>query len=104
MTDRRHGPGRSSTLTASTTTATASAATIARRWSSTGTATGSAGGIRFGASVRNYKDEQITRYAGDFLDVELDASGTMLAIPIRPYRQVNRALYSSFYVGCALTR
>ena len=57
--------------------------------------------IRFGASMRNYKDDLTTRYAGDFLDIELDADGTTLAIPIRPFHQVNRALYSSLYVGDA---
>ena len=57
--------------------------------------------VRFGASMRNYKDDQTTRYAGDFLDIQLDAAGTTLAIPIRPYHQVNRAVYSSLYVGDA---
>jgi Carboxypeptidase regulatory-like domain/TonB-dependent Receptor Plug Domain len=57
--------------------------------------------IRFGASMRNYKDDLITRYAGDFLDIQLDAAGTTLAIPIRPYHQVNRAVYSSLYAGDA---
>jgi hypothetical protein len=59
--------------------------------------------VRFGASLRNYKDDQITRYAGDFLDVQLDPDGTTLAIPIRPYHQVNRALYTSLYVGDTLS-
>ena len=59
--------------------------------------------IRFGASLRHYKDDQITRYAGDFLDFELDPSGFTEAIAIRPYRQVNRAVYSSVYAGDTFT-
>ena len=55
--------------------------------------------VRFGASMRSYTDENQTRYAGDFLAVQLNAAGTTLAIPIRPYHQINKALYSSFYVG-----
>jgi hypothetical protein len=59
--------------------------------------------VRFGASMRNYKDDLVTRYAGDFLDIQIDAAGTTLAIPIRPYHQVNRAVYSSLYVGDTLS-
>ncbi|HYT69578.1 MAG TPA: TonB-dependent receptor [Vicinamibacterales bacterium] len=59
--------------------------------------------VRFGTSVRNYTDDTILRYAGDFLDVEIDPNGTTIAIPIRPYHQVNRALYTSAYVGDTLT-
>ena len=59
--------------------------------------------IRFGASARHYTDDQITRYAGDFLDIQLDPDGTTLAIPIRPYHQVNRAMYTSLYIGDTLT-
>jgi hypothetical protein len=59
--------------------------------------------LRFGASARHYTDDQTTRYAGDFLAVQLDPDGTTLAIPIRPYRQVNRALYTSLYLGDTLT-
>lgn len=59
--------------------------------------------VRFGASFRNYTDDQTTRYAGDFLDVEIDPNGTTIAIPIRPYHQVNRALYTSAYVGDTIT-
>jgi hypothetical protein len=59
--------------------------------------------LRLGASARHYTDDQTTRYAGDFLDVQLDANGTTLAIPIRPYRQVNRAFYTSLYAGDTLT-
>jgi hypothetical protein len=59
--------------------------------------------VRFGASVRRYTDDQTVRYAGDFLDIQLDAAGTTLAIPIRPYHQVNRAVYTSFYVGDTVT-
>jgi len=55
--------------------------------------------VRFGASYRNYTDDTVQRYAGDFLDIELDPDGTTLAIPIRPYHQINRALYTSMYVG-----
>ena len=55
--------------------------------------------VRFGASMRSYTDENQTRYAGDFLNVELDPDGTTIAIPIRPFHQINKALYSSFYVG-----
>src|SRR3954447_3591998 len=55
--------------------------------------------VRFGASMRNYKDDNQTRYAGDFLNIELDPDGTTLAIPIRPYHQINQARYSSFYAG-----
>jgi hypothetical protein len=58
--------------------------------------------IRFGASARHYTDDQTTRYAGDVLAVQLDPDGTTLAIPIRPYRQVNRAMYTSLYVGDTL--
>jgi hypothetical protein len=58
--------------------------------------------VRFGASVRSYKDENITRYAGDFQDVQISAT-TTIAIPIRPYHQVNRALYSSLYAGDTLS-
>jgi hypothetical protein len=59
--------------------------------------------LRFGASARRYTDDLTTRYAGDFLAVQLDPDGTTLAIPIRPYHQVNRAFYSSLYVGDTLT-
>ncbi len=59
--------------------------------------------IKFGASVRRYTDDTVLRYAGDFLDVELNAAGTTIAIPVRPYHQVNHALYSSFYVGDTLS-
>ncbi len=59
--------------------------------------------VRFGASVRDYTDDTVTRYAGDFLDIEIDPDGTTIAIPIRPYHQVNRALYTSAYVGDTLT-
>jgi hypothetical protein len=55
--------------------------------------------VRFGGSVRHYTDDNVTRYAGDFLDIELDPDGTTIAIPIRPYHQINRALYSSLYAG-----
>ena len=55
--------------------------------------------IRFGASVRNYEDETTIRYPGDFLDIELDPDGTTLAIAVRPYRQVNRAVYTSLFAG-----
>jgi len=55
--------------------------------------------VRFGASYRNYKDDSITRYAGDFLNVQLDPDGTTIAIPIRPYHQVNRAIYTSAFIG-----
>ena len=59
--------------------------------------------VRFGASARHYTDDQTVRYAGDFLDIQLDAAGTTLAIPIRPYHQVNRAMYTSLYVGDTMT-
>ena len=55
--------------------------------------------VRFGGAARDYTDERFLRYAGDFLDIELDADGTTLAIPIRPYHQKNRAFYTSFYAG-----
>jgi hypothetical protein len=55
--------------------------------------------VRFGASFRDYTDDTVTRYAGDFLNVQIDPDGTTIAIPIRPYHQVNRALYTSAYVG-----
>jgi hypothetical protein len=59
--------------------------------------------VRFCASVRHYTDENVTRYAGDFLDIQLDPDGTTLAIPIRPFHQINRALYTSLYVGDTLS-
>jgi hypothetical protein len=55
--------------------------------------------IKFGASVRRYTDDTVLQYPGGFLDVELNAAGTTIAIPVRPYHQVNHALYSSFYAG-----
>jgi hypothetical protein len=55
--------------------------------------------VRFGASTRHYRDDNTTRYAGDFLDVEIDPNGTTIAIPIRPYHQINKAIYTSLYVG-----
>jgi hypothetical protein len=55
--------------------------------------------VRFGASVRHYVDENTTRFAGDFEDIEIDPDGTTIAIPLRPFHQVNRALYSSLYAG-----
>jgi hypothetical protein len=55
--------------------------------------------IKFGASVRRYTDDTVLEYPGGFLDIELDADGTTFAIPIRPYHQVNHALYSSLYAG-----
>jgi hypothetical protein len=55
--------------------------------------------IKFGASVRRYADDTVLQYPGGFLDVELNAAGTTIAIPVRPYHQVNHALYSSFYAG-----
>jgi hypothetical protein len=59
--------------------------------------------VRFGASVRDYTDDSVTRYAGDFLDVQINPDGTTIAIPIRPYHQVNRALYTSLYAGDTLS-
>ena len=59
--------------------------------------------IRFGASARHYTDDLTTRYAGDFLDVQIDPAGTTFAIAIRPYHQVNRAFYTSLYVGDTLS-
>ena len=59
--------------------------------------------VRFGASVRNYKDENTTRFAGDFEDIEIDPDGTTIAIALRPYHQVNRALYTSLYAGDTLS-
>jgi hypothetical protein len=56
--------------------------------------------LRFGASSRNYTDDNITQYPGNFQDIELDPeSGLTYAIPIRPYHQVNRALYTSAFIG-----
>jgi hypothetical protein len=55
--------------------------------------------VRFGGAVRHYTDERRLRYAGDFLDIQLDPDGTTLALPIRPYHQINRALYTSLYAG-----
>jgi hypothetical protein len=56
--------------------------------------------VKFGASARRYTDDRTLRYGGDMEVVELDAeSGLSVAIPIRPYRQVNHALYTSAYVG-----
>src|SRR5262249_45341731 len=55
--------------------------------------------VRFGASVRHYVDENTTRFAGDFEDIEIDPDGTTIAIPLRPFHHVNRALYSSLYAG-----
>jgi hypothetical protein len=55
--------------------------------------------IKFAASVRRYTDDTVLQYPGGFLDVELNAAGTTIAIPVRPYHQVNHALYSSFYAG-----
>jgi hypothetical protein len=56
--------------------------------------------VKFGASTRRYTDDRTLRYGGDMEVVELDAeSGLSVAIPIRPYRQVNHALYTSAYVG-----
>jgi hypothetical protein len=54
--------------------------------------------VRFGASSRHYKDDNITRYAGDFEDIQVSPT-TVIAIPIRPFHQVNRAVYSSLYAG-----
>src|SRR3954465_5306485 len=59
--------------------------------------------VRFGASMRHYKDENTTRFAGDFEDIEIDPDGTTIAIALRPYHQVNRALYSSLYAGDTLS-
>src|SRR3954462_15786641 len=59
--------------------------------------------VRFGASSRHYKDENITRFPGDFLDVQINPNGTTIAIPIRPSRQVNHALYTSLYAGDTLS-
>jgi hypothetical protein len=59
--------------------------------------------LRFGASARHYTDDQVTRYAGDVLAVQLDPDGTTLAIPVRPYHQVNRAMYTSLYIGDTMT-
>ncbi|HMC75987.1 MAG TPA: TonB-dependent receptor [Vicinamibacterales bacterium] len=55
--------------------------------------------VRFGASFRDYTDDTVTRYPGDFQDVQIDPDGTTIAIPIRPYHQVNRAKYTSLYAG-----
>src|SRR3954447_17575608 len=41
--------------------------------------------VRFGASVRDYTDDSVTRYAGDFEDIEIDPDGTTIAIALRPY-------------------
>jgi hypothetical protein len=59
--------------------------------------------VRVGASVRHYKDENTTRFAGDFEDIEIDPDGTTIAIALRPYHQVNRALYTSLYAGDTLS-
>src|SRR3954466_6404834 len=55
--------------------------------------------LKFGASARHYTDDSVIQYPGGFLDIELNAAGTTFAIPIRPYHQVNHALYSSLYAG-----
>lgn len=59
--------------------------------------------VRFGASARHYTDDQTVRYPGGFLDIQLNAAGTTLAIPIRPYHQVNQAMYTSLYAGDTLS-
>src|SRR3954462_9718872 len=55
--------------------------------------------VRFGASMRNYKDDNSTRYAGDFLDIQIHPDGTTIALPTRPFHQINKAVYTSFYAG-----
>jgi hypothetical protein len=55
--------------------------------------------VRFGASMRHYKDENTTRFAGDFEDIEIDPDGTTIAIALRPYHQINRAVYTSLFAG-----
>jgi hypothetical protein len=55
--------------------------------------------IKFGASARSYTDDTSIRFAGDFLDVEIDPDGTTIAIPLRPFKQVNHALYAAAYIG-----
>jgi len=55
--------------------------------------------VRFGASARHYVDDNVTRYPGDFEDLEVDPDGTTFAIAIRPYHQINRAFYTSLYAG-----
>lgn len=59
--------------------------------------------LRVGASARRFTDDQTTRYAGDFLGIQLDRTGASVAIAIRPYRQVNRAFYTSMYLGDTFT-
>jgi Carboxypeptidase regulatory-like domain/TonB-dependent Receptor Plug Domain len=59
--------------------------------------------VRFGASARHYTDDQTIRYPGEFLDIQLNAAGTTLAIPIRPYHQINKAMYTSLYAGDTLS-
>jgi Carboxypeptidase regulatory-like domain/TonB-dependent Receptor Plug Domain len=54
--------------------------------------------VRFGVSLRHYTDDNVTRYPGDFEDVEIQPN-VVIAIPIRPYHQINRAIYTSAYVG-----
>ena len=98
----------SSTATACTTTATCSARNDRPQIVFNGDGNWFRGRheVRFGASARDYNDEHVTRYAGDFLDIEIDPDGTTIAIPIRPYHQVNRAIYTSLYAGdtCRLDR
>ncbi len=56
--------------------------------------------VKFGASTRRYTDDRTLRYGGDMEVVELDGdSGFSVAIPIRPYHQVNHALYTSAFIG-----
>jgi len=56
--------------------------------------------VKFGASMRRYTDDTTTRYGGDFEDVEIDPDTHLTeAIAIRPFHQVNHALYTSVFAG-----
>ena len=56
--------------------------------------------LKFGGSARRYTDDTTVRYGGDFEDFELDPETHLTeAIAIRPYHQVNHALYTSFFAG-----
>jgi hypothetical protein len=51
-------------------------------------------------SARRYTDDTTVRYGGDFEDVELDPDMHLTeAIAIRPFHQVNHALYTSLFAG-----
>ncbi|MCA1561511.1 MAG: TonB-dependent receptor [Acidobacteria bacterium] len=60
--------------------------------------------VAFGVSWRRVEDDSVDGYGNGWLNIELDPGARqVLAIPVRPYAQRNRADYSAAYVAHTLS-